>query len=61
MTLEEAELNIGSWLSAALDDDLICDGMKTDILNWFAALEERDKTDRFDLWKKAVASGFGTS
>ena len=29
---------LGSWMSAALDDPNVCEAMKIDINNWFAAL-----------------------
>ena len=32
--LTEVEEKIGSWLSAALDDDSVCDEMKADIRAW---------------------------
>ena len=30
---------LGSWMSAALDDPNVCEAMKSDINNWFAALD----------------------
>jgi hypothetical protein len=32
-------VNLGSWLSAALDDPKVCDAMKADIREWFSAGE----------------------
>lgn len=33
--MKEANDKIGVWLSAALDDKLVCDAMKADINYWF--------------------------
>jgi hypothetical protein len=35
----QAELNIGKWLSSALDDENTCTEMKIDIVNWFTFIE----------------------
>lgn len=32
-----ANVEVGRWLSAALDDPRVCDGMKADINRWFSA------------------------
>jgi hypothetical protein len=34
---EAASDNLGSWMAAALDDDLVCDEMKSAINDWFNA------------------------
>lgn len=34
--MTEAELNMGKWMSAALEDPNVCDEMKADIRAWFA-------------------------
>jgi hypothetical protein len=34
-----AQVGIGKWLSAALDDPIVCDAMKADIHEWFSAGE----------------------
>ena len=36
----EAEFNIGSWLSAALDDENVCAEMKMDIVRWFTIINK---------------------
>ena len=36
--LVEASDRLGRWMSAALDDDSVCDEMKADINGWLAAL-----------------------
>lgn len=36
---KEAENALAMWLSAALDDPLVCVEMKQDIERWFAAIE----------------------
>ena len=33
----QASVDVGGWLSAALDDPNVCDAMKTDINRWFSA------------------------
>ena len=33
--VREADVRIGVWLSAALEDPKVCDKMKADINNWF--------------------------
>lgn len=40
--MEEAELQLGYWLSAALDDKKVCYEMKLCIVNWMTAMGERD-------------------
>jgi len=37
----EAEWNVGRWLSAALEDEHVCQEMKDDIDAWFKELGER--------------------
>ena len=37
--LLNAELNVGKWMSAALDDPDVCAEMKLDITRWFTAIE----------------------
>ena len=34
-----ASVNLGAWMSAALDDPKVCDAMKADIREWFSAGE----------------------
>ena len=34
---EDADVKIGSWLSAALEDDNVCAEMKVDITRWFTS------------------------
>lgn len=34
-----ASVNLGVWLSAALDDPNVCEAMKADIREWFSAGE----------------------
>lgn len=34
--IKSANVKIGAWLSAALDDPQVCDEMKNDIREWFA-------------------------
>ena len=41
--LREAGDNLGSWMSAALEDPNVCKEMKRDITNWFAAMEVVDE------------------
>ena len=41
--LREASLKVGSWLSAALDDDKTCEEMKKDIRIFFNALGIKDQ------------------
>ena len=36
---EDADVKIGAWLSAALEDDNVCAEMKVDITRWFTARE----------------------
>lgn len=36
-----AEVRLGRWMSAALDDPNVCDEMKADIREWFSAGEPR--------------------
>lgn len=38
--LKEAADPIGGWLSAALDDEKVCEEMKRDIRSWFEVLEK---------------------
>ena len=33
----QASVDVGGWLSAALDDPNVCDAMKADINRWFSA------------------------
>jgi hypothetical protein len=37
VVVQEEHPEIGKWLSAALDDPMVCKEMKTDINNWFNA------------------------
>jgi len=34
-----ASVKLGAWMSAAMDDDKVCDAMKADIREWFSAGE----------------------
>jgi hypothetical protein len=34
-----ANVRLGAWMSAALDDPAVCDAMKADIREWFSAGE----------------------
>ena len=34
----QASVDVGGWLSAALDDPNVCDAMKADINSWFSAV-----------------------
>ncbi len=38
-TIEEVSDKLGAWLSAALEDDNVCEEMKVDIRNWFKVME----------------------
>ena len=42
---DEAEMGIGKWLSAALDDDNVCVEMKLDIVKWFTYIENKPHND----------------
>ena len=33
--MTNVDIELGRWMSAALDDDSVCEEMKTDIKNWF--------------------------
>lgn len=37
--LVEKDIEIGRWLSAALDDPKVCEEMKEDIKEWFNTFE----------------------
>lgn len=37
--IDEASDKLGAWMSAALEDDNVCEEMKMDIRNWFKVLE----------------------
>ena len=43
--LREASLKVGSWLSAALDDDKTCEEMKKDIRIFFNALGIKEQSE----------------
>ena len=38
----DAEMAIGKWLSAAMEDSNVCGEMKADIVEWFTYLDSRD-------------------
>ena len=40
--LAKASDKLGAWMSAALEDDKVCDEMKVDIREWFEALPKRE-------------------
>jgi hypothetical protein len=37
--LQDGNERLGKWMSAALDDPLVCEEMKSDIRAWFEAQE----------------------
>ena len=40
--LHETEMNLGSWLSAALEDPNVCKEMKQHIEEWFSYIKNRN-------------------
>jgi len=42
--LKDAEYNLSLWMSAALDDPMVCNSMKKAINDWFIATSRRDGT-----------------
>ena len=54
----DAEMAIGKWLSAAMEDSNVCGEMKADIVEWFTYLDSRDalETKLRELVKELRAS-----
>jgi len=36
--IQKASIKLGSWMSAALEDDKVCEEMKSDVREWFDSL-----------------------
>lgn len=65
----EASTELGSWMSAALDDPGVCDEMKSDIRRWFEALgrvgwlpdEEKEMSKHHHVSLDLETGGTGTN
>ena len=54
----EAELKIGDWLSAALDDPNVCEEMKADILDWLTYVDTSEVLKN-EMLKRIDCKGVG--